>query len=218
MAKFICDHQEYLVHLPYVIRNSKNWTLSDYQKNLYRYINPLRPINVFNRDEATDKNYIDILTDAYSLCRKDEDINILRGILAENIFAFVCKKSYIRNWKFESGCAVKINNREVVYLDEETGDTKKTVDFGGWSFFEQSGIFAEVKVSPNVFNLKDSGYLSNLMNELQKYASIKYKVCIFSLEQKKLMAEKIKSIGYPIENHTVILDPGGLFAEKFFTF
>lgn len=218
MAKFIYIHPEYLFHLSYVIRNSENWTSTDCEKNLSKYISPLRPMKTFNRDEAADRNYTDLLTRAYSLCKKDDAISDLRGILAERVFAVACMGHSNRNWKFEVGCSVKIANREVVYFDDESKESKKTVDLGGWNFSAQSGIFSEVKVSPNVFSSKDGAYLQNLTNELKKYCSIKYKIYIFSLKQKNLMAEKIKSIGYPIESSTFILDPDGLFKEDFLAF
>ena len=92
MAKFVYEHQEYLYHLAHVILNSSNWTLANYQKKLLKYINPLRPtMTMSKRDEKLDHDYVNILKYSYGLCRKDTDINILRGILAECVFSDTCK-------------------------------------------------------------------------------------------------------------------------------
>ncbi|MBR6012514.1 MAG: hypothetical protein IK062_01865 [Selenomonadaceae bacterium] len=219
MAKFVCNHQEYLFHLAYVIRNSKNWTLKDCQEKLCSYIDPIRPImTVSNRDEKSDQNYTDILKYSYGLCKKDVDVNILRGVFAEWLFSCSCSTKLTRDWKYEVGCAVEIDGKKVEYRNDATAESKKTVDLGGWNFSEQSGIFAEVKVSPDVFDGKDCGFLQCLRNTLRLYDFVRYKIYVFSLRQKNLMKERIESLGYPLSSDTVILAPDNLFAEKFFAF
>ncbi len=220
MAKFVYEHQEYFYNLAYVIRTSKSWTLRNCQKELRKYTNPLKPaMTMFRRDEKLDQDYVDILKCSYGLCRNDADIHILRGILAEYVFSNACKvKKPNGNWKLETGCAVEIDGQKVEYRNDVVTDSKKTVDLGGWNFSEQKGIFAEVKVSPDVFCSKDSGFLQNLKNILVRYKFICYKIYVFSLEQKNLMREKIESLGYAVGSDTVILDPASLFTEDFFAF
>lgn len=218
MSKFVYGHQEYFYHLAYVIRNSKNWTLENYQVSLSEYVNPLQPIKEPNRDEATDKEYSELLRGSYSLCRSNEDIHILRGILTEWVFFLACKNKSNRNWTLEFGCSVSIDNFEIEYVNVETGESKKTVDLGAWNFLKQSEIFAEVKVSPKVFKTKDGCYLQNLRNRLQHIDSVKYKIYIFSLKLKSFMETQMEFVGYATGLDTIVLDPDGLFTEDFFGF
>ena len=118
----------------------------------------------------------------------------------------------------ETGCAVEIDGQKVEYRNDAIAVSKKTVDLGGWNFSEQSGIFAEVKVSPNVFGDKDCGFLQCLRNILRLHGLIRYKIYVFSLKQKNLMKAKIESLGYPLDTDTIILAPDDLFTEKFFDF
>ena len=219
MAKFIYDHQEYFYHLAYVVRVSKNWTFNNYQEELTKYTNPLKPtMTASAHNEKLEQEYIYTLTNLYGLCKKDADIHILRGILVEYVFSTTCKAQSNRDWTLEVGCAVKINGRTVEYKCNEIDESKKTVDLGAWNFFKQSGIFAEVKVSPDVFGDKDCGFLQCLRNILRFHDLVRYKIYVFSLKQKNLMKAKIESLGYPLDIDTIILAPDNLFTENFFDF
>ena len=116
------------------------------------------------------------------------------------------------------GCTVKIDNKKVEYVDNAMAESKDTVDLGGWNFSKQSGIFAEVKVSPNVFGNKDCKFLQCLRDTLKLYDFVRYKIYVFSLKQKNLMRERIEALGYSLDSDTIILAPDNLFTEKFFVF
>lgn len=215
MAKFLChsatDGLRYVRLFCSILRNSFCWNMTNYHDNLEKYFNRLRVRRVKNYH---DDEFICLVNSLFKTCRKDDDINTLRGLMTECLMLQACKEKQPKRWSLHKGCTVRING--VLICASTNGESKKTVDIGAWYAINSSGFFIEVKVHPYSFHTKDALYLSALRQELQKYNEIKYKICIFSLDVHNLMERQAEQEGYPIERDTFIINENNLFSIDIF--
>ena len=218
MAKFLYNHREYMRNFVYIIRNSYDWNENNYKINLQKYLYPnVRFLQKEYWNTEAEECYKNNVTYMYSLCKNNVEINILRGMLPEYLNYHICKLQSNRNWSVMLGCSIKINDDQTIFV-KENDKSKMTVDVGAWNFYNQCGIFSEVKVSPDAFNKIDALYLQTIRKVFKTFNEIKYKIYIFSLERIKLMKSKINSLNYELENDTIILDEVSIFEEKFLQF
>ncbi len=192
VASFLINNDEYLHQFVHFIRNSYRFDAIKFHQYICRFQERISRKRV---NGNLDDEYVSLLEELSTTCRKDRDVNDLRGMIAEQIFQECFKKRRLgRDWKYLTGCSVRIDGVLVIYTSE-TG-TKMTVDLGAWCFNLQSGEFYEVKLSPYAFHKIDFCYLSQLNQSLKNAGISKYKIGIFSLDDSLLLRERIQQLGF----------------------
>jgi hypothetical protein len=201
IAACVIAHPIYLSQFIQFIRNSSQYDVDRFHKTIARIQQRIQkkrcPAN-------SDDEYVKLLGGLSRACKKSDDVNDLRGILAEQIF-FQCfnRLSLGRDWTIRMGCSVKING-EIVFC--RLGDESKiTVDLAAWCFNRQVGKFYEVKVSPYAFKEVDCAYLSLLYSRLANAGLTDYKIGIFSLDDPILFLERIRSQGIVLHDEIAVL-------------
>jgi hypothetical protein len=209
MAKFICGHSGYLYSFCDVLRKSSTWKITDYKDKLDPKMNIIRNKR---KKSNTDEEYISVLENFYAVCKKDDDINDVRGMFPEQLLREICRNNiHSKVWRVSTGCTVKIDGNLVMYKDADSESSKKTVDIGAWLHAKQAGSFMEAKVAPGTFQSVDKEYLDLLRDELKKDTNVKYKIFIFAMDNVDLVLEKICLSGYDLGVDTVILGRDNIF-------
>lgn len=172
-ALIIAEHfkvkRKYLYHFSTLVNShSKHWNYGNMHSKLEEWLNRF-PIAGANK-------FLKIIEEAFNCCYSDEDIHLLRGLMAEALIIGkyggieVFSDSYINiGWGAKIIIAnSKSESKTVRYqcLDNKLpscGD-KSTVDFGCWNGYH--GHFYECKVQPASIECKDVQYMKKLSSEL----------------------------------------------------
>lgn len=215
MAKFLCTNADnvsrYVRNFCMIMRDSSDWCIDNYDEKLTLYF---KQITARRIKCPNDKSYFENVKKIFSVCTSEKDICYMRGLMTEYIVVEANNKNLTRDWSMKQGCKVKING--ILVSTKANGDGKETVDIGAWCFNKQCGFFVESKTQPYSFAQKDADYLMTLRGELQKYADIRYKICLFSLDAEGLMRRKAEQDGYTFLNDTIILDERSVFNTDLF--
>lgn len=208
MAAFLYNNQQYWNNFCDIICESYSWSLTDYKDQLNEWLYLITDRRC--KDEMDD-TYISEVKRFFDCCKKNEDISDIRGLMAEGMLYYVFKllSKEEKGWSIRRGCSVEIEEDTVKFIDENC--SKKTVDIGAWHFQRQSGVFSEVKVSPYSFYDVDAKYLLKLREKLQCYEEVKYRICLFSLEEPGFLETKVQEKGFDIDDRTMIIHRGDVF-------
>ena len=214
MALFLKDHEPYRHRFFGVLRNSANWFYANIKLELKKKKRQL--LKKRNKSED-DKNYIRLLEALFKQARSIEDLSDIRGIVPEQILQVKVEQERQERdgWKIETGCAVQINNREVIDRTPSIEKQKRTVDLGAWQYERQIGRFVEAKASPNTFKEPDSNYLKCLRAAFLRQEDVCFRIYIFAIDDKNLVRKAVLRAGYDIDEHTEIIGRDDIFHTNF---
>lgn len=214
MALFLKDHEPYRHRFFVVLRNSAYWFYANIQFELEDEKSQL--LKKRNKSED-DKDYIRLLEALFKQARSIEDLSDIRGIVPEQILQVQVEQERKERdgWEIGTGCAVQINNREVIDRTQSTEKRKHTVDLGAWQYERQIGRFVEAKAAPKTFKEPDSDYLKCLRTALQQYPEVQFKICIFAIDRAELVRNAVLQAGYDIDANTEIIGRDDIFHTNF---
>ena len=205
IAEFILTHPGHFEEFCEWLRFSTSWRKHNYQTPL-AYWKKLK-IGRAKKLAADTQLFLALVDKFFSVCRHDEDIKAMRGLVAENLLYKVFIKRYEGQiCKLDTGCSVIVDGLEVIYVcpaplyDDVNHDAdinKKTVDIGSWDGVY--GEFGEIKVSPDSFQTKDIKYLRLLAQTLFDKA-LSHKVYLIALQNKELTQHRLRALSCFMED------------------
>jgi len=193
-----------------MIARSKDWNIINLEEKLNKWSSR------FNNKTRERNTVIELVQEAFNKCSTKEDINKLRGTMAEAMVVaalggYTAFKDNNYGWGAEVQIIVNLKGdyEEIHYRCEHKDITvgcgsHNTVDVGKWNGMH--GEFYESKVSPVGIGCKEIGYMKKLKSQLQKnnISHELYFVCMESVDEIKLkitdfseeLSTKIKPCGY----------------------
>ncbi|ATH94562.1 hypothetical protein [Bacillus glycinifermentans] len=169
IAEHFSVKRSYVITFCKVIRNSWRWTIKDMPKQL----NIVR--TTFSKFRDGGLELCQILTNAFSTCSDKDDIDKLRGSLAEGLLLGAFGKEILRSETFGWGAQVFViddsKKQGIRYNCPFAGSRpncshRTSVDLGFWD--GKYGEFFECKVRPDKVRCKEMSYMKYLNTELSQ--------------------------------------------------
>lgn len=198
------------------MRISSTWTLTNYNPRLERwastYVGPKK------RAAADSIKLAELTSNIFDVCKTQDDINKIRGLIPEKIFERVFDDRHSnKECNIDYGVKVKVDGELVIYstseiyeTPEDSNKTRVTVDAGFWD--GEEGEFIEIKFNPEAFHTKDINYLRELSKKLTS-KNLEYCIYLVSFGDKSLTKYKLESLGlWELDNEFVLLGRDEIFS------
>lgn len=193
VAKYIDDKNKFDIISQFILNNVY---LSDFNANYKDWVNEINKLNKTFKMSNIDL-LINSVGNAYRACRNQDEISDFRGRLFEVILEQRYKDKYqdTRDRKsiFNTGCIVKIDNKEIIYVDNESGKAKETVDIAGYNLLQSE--FYEAKVGPKNFDKIVINYLK-MLNDFVREKKISESIAVgcLTMETKASLKQNLRKI------------------------
>ncbi|HZK25186.1 MAG TPA: hypothetical protein VFC74_07335 [Oscillospiraceae bacterium] len=197
VVRDIADHfktrRSYLVDFCHLISRSWNWEVVDVERNLEKWEKWFKAS--YKRHNPT--KIIDLVKKAFFVCTTKNDIMKIRGTIAEALLIGKFGGMELLNnpggktvgW----GVVVYLNDEKVRYhcIEKKYAScrSRQTVDLGIFDGYHAK--FYEVKVSPSGIGCKESKYLNELTNEMEK-TEITFEFWFVALDSKQAIMTRLE--------------------------
>lgn len=197
IAKDIADHfkvkRDYFRQFSRIIQVSKRWRILNLNESLSLWVKRFDTV-------AGRKKIIGLVQTGFGLCKTDEDIDNLRGIIVESLLIAAFGGSKILDqsgygWGAKVYIEKATSQPQVVRYrcnlnkDNDCGD-RATVDFGTWDGY--SGKFYECKANPVSIGCKEINYM-NYLRDMMKENKLSHEtffVCPESVDSIKMRLDE----------------------------
>ncbi|MBY9079570.1 hypothetical protein [Paenibacillus sp. CGMCC 1.18879] len=199
IAREFAEHfkvkRDYFRQFCRIIQVSKRWRISDLSQSLSKWVSQFGAI-------GGRKTIIALVNKGFGLCKTDEDINNLRGIIVESLLIAAYggakiltqsnigwgAKVYIENGR---GTSQVVRYRCSAKKTADCGD-RATVDLGIWDGY--SGKFFECKANPVSIRCKEISYMEYLRN-MMKVHGISHETFFVCAESKDSIRIRLDEYG-----------------------
>lgn len=140
----------------------------------------------------------------FNVCKNEEDVRKMRGLVPEKLFEIVFKKRHIgKVCNIDYGVKVIIDDEPVLYRpkknqvfecksNQDKNGPRQTVDGGFWD--GEIGEFVEIKLQPHTFKTEDVNYLNTLVDEML-IKKMSYQIYLVAFGNRELIEVRLKRLG-----------------------